>query len=291
MRCLRPYVSMSGAFGCGRCLPCLVKRRRMWTGRILLEALCHAETSFVTLTYSDKELPADGGLVPEHLRDWLKRFRFAVQPRKLRYFAVGEYSDTTWRPHYHLALFGWPPCTLVERKKGKSCPCSSCSLVRSTWKLGHVSVDRLEQASAAYIAGYVTKKMTRTDDPRLRGRWPEFARMSLGTRGEGGIGAIALHDVASEIMRRRLDDRDVPGQAKHGKAAYPLGPYLTKRFRRMIGRDEQAPENVRQKAANQLSFLRAYALATDRPLREVFLELNQPYADQIAARQVKRGSI
>jgi len=149
----------------------------------MLEANEKEDNCFVTLTYSDENLPGgvDGAtLQPKDLQDWLKRFRSAIQPTKVRYFAVGEYGDRTWRPHYHLALFGWPQCRYGFSRytdRRKDC-CSCCDVIRETWGLGHIAVGSLETSSAQYIAGYVTKKMTFNDDPRLKGRHPEFARMS-----------------------------------------------------------------------------------------------------------------
>lgn len=100
----------------------------------------------------------------------------------------------------------------------------------------------LEERSAQYIAGYVVKKMTRPDDPRLLGRLPEFARMSL----KPGIGAGAIPDVASALMQYKLEasGRDVPNSLRHGSRLLPLGRYLMKRLRLECGLDEKAPEHV-----------------------------------------------
>ena len=106
MVCKKPFTRGVEAYGCGQCLPCRVNRRRIWTHRVLLEAIKSSESSFITLTYDDENLPENGSLCPSHVRDWLKRIRKKVEPRKLRYFLVGEYGDETKRPHYHVALFG-----------------------------------------------------------------------------------------------------------------------------------------------------------------------------------------
>lgn len=36
----------------------------------------------------------------------MKRLRKYLEPVKVRFFACGEYGDNTYRPHYHLILFG-----------------------------------------------------------------------------------------------------------------------------------------------------------------------------------------
>lgn len=95
--------------------------------------------------------------------------------------------------------------------------------------------------SAQYVAGYVTKKMTAKDDPRLVGRHPEFARMSL----RPGIGAGMMSDVASTLMQFNLEKTqpDVPSALRHGGRTFPLGRYLRRRLRKECGLDEKAPQS------------------------------------------------
>lgn len=281
MRCTNPYIARQGAYGCGQCMPCRVNRRRVWSHRIQLEAMLHAEKCFVTLTYGEDNCPAGGSLAPGDFRDWLKRMRRAAEPSRLRFYGVGEYGDTTERPHYHVALFGWPSCRGRINQPGKPCPCVACSVVRETWGFGHVLVGTLNLKSAQYLAGYVTKKMTKWDDPRLAGRHPEFARMSL----RPGIGADAMHDVASVMMQYRLDERgDVPSGLRHGAGMHPLGRYLRKKLRTMVGKDEAAPPEALHEAAEKLQLVRAFALSDDRSVKSVFAEINGPYAAKLAAR-------
>lgn len=286
MRCVNPFVSRQGAFGCGQCLPCRHTRRKVWAHRILLESLDHGDNSFVTLTYSEENLPKDFSLYPEHLRDWLKRLRRRIYPAHVRFYGVGEYGSRTERPHYHVALFGWPACFgSSERLIGKECSCRACSVVRETWSFGHVLVGRLEKRSALYISRYVTKKMTRRDDPRLHGRHPEFARMSL----KPGLGASAMHDVASVMMCHGIEDRyvDVPHMLAHGKVQLPLGRYLRRELRKMVGKDEKAPEGALQKVANQMQIVRSFAFDNDRSVRSVFREINEPFERNLAAREIR----
>lgn len=286
MKCTSPYIGARGAFGCGQCLPCRMNRRRTWTHRLMLEAMDHQDKTFVTLTYSPKFLPSDGGLSPEHLRDWLKRFRRRIEPRVVRYFAVGEYGDETWRPHYHVALFGVKPCdyALVPRKYRRICRCPQCLDVRETWKFGHVSLDILEAKSAQYIAGYVVKKMTGRDDPRLNGRLPEFARMSL----KPGIGANAMFDVASALMRLSLDGA-VPSVLKIGGRDWPLGRYLRRRLSMYVGQSDEDRvkygEDVLNRLYEELQQVRAYALAVDKSVKSVYAELNEGASRTLSARE------
>lgn len=217
MRCKRPFTKGVVAHGCGQCMPCRIKRRRIWAHRIMLEAAVHPVSSFITLTYDQESLPDAGSLVPRHLQLWLKRIR-KEYPAPLRYYGVGEYGDENERPHYHVALFGHDP--------------EHSEVIERTWGYGRVDSGTLTIDSAQYIAGYVTKKLTARDDPRLAGRYPEFARMSL----RPGIGAPGLSEVAAALQNKHGWDEidrtaDVPAMLMHGRRIMPLGRYMRIRLR------------------------------------------------------------
>ena len=107
----------------------------------MLERQRHDAALFVTLTYSEEEVPKDGSVDVKHVQLFLKRLRRRMEPLQVRYFAVGEYGDHTLRPHYHALLFG----------------VGDAELVRSCWSSGHVYVGDVTPAAAAYCVGYVTK--------------------------------------------------------------------------------------------------------------------------------------
>lgn len=275
MLCRNPTTMAGGVFPCGQCMPCRVNKRRIWSHRIMLEAMQHSDNAFVTLTYDPEKLPVTKDqlptLVPKDLQDWLKRFRKAIEPQRIRYFAVGEYGDETHRPHYHLAVFGYPTCRFgnsIYSKRRLNC-CPQCDAIRDTWGKGQVMLGTLEDNSAQYIAGYVTKKMTSKDDFRLNGRFPEFARMSL----RPGIGADAMHEIASALMQFNLEETqaDVPSALRHGKRLLPLGRYLKQRLRLYCGKDIKTPEAVIAQMAEDL-----------RPLREAAFDASQPLSEAIA---------
>lgn len=250
-------------------MPCRFNRRRVWAHRIMLEALQHGDCTFVTLTYDDEHLPPDGSLQPADLQGFLKRLRRSMEPRRLRFYAVGEYGDTTKRPHYHAALFGVPNCSygVTRTSRLRAYCCEPCSDVARSWSRGHTMLGDLSLSSAGYIAGYVTKKMTKADDPRLGGRHPEFARMSL----KPGIGMSAMHEVASQLLRLSYDSIDVPVGLRHGPSVLPLGRYLRSALRELIGRDKRAPPEVLAQLQAEVSHLFQASLeiapTQARPLR------------------------
>lgn len=115
----------------------------------------------------------------------------------------------------------------------------------------------LEHESAQYLAGYVTKKMTRKDDDRLYGRHPEFARMSL----RPGIGYSAMHEVASQIMEFDLVERegDVPVTLRFGNRIMPIGRYLARSLRELVGEDKNAPQIALDRMDEEMYSLRLAA--------------------------------
>lgn len=247
MLCKKPYqVDSYRAVGCGQCLPCRINRRRVWAHRIMLESYAHGQNSFVTLTYSDDHLPNGGTLAPEDLKNWFKRIRKAVAPAKIRYFAVGEYGDETWRPHYHVALFG------VAR--------TAIATIRETWGKGHVDAQDLVPAAALYLSGYVTKKMTSKLDARLNGRYPEFSRMSL----KPGIGAPSIEKLTRVLSTSSGRDSvvragDVPRSLVYAGKAMPLGRYLRDKLRESVGDVQEFKENSNQKHLAEMRELRQEA--------------------------------
>lgn len=251
MLCKNPYTIGVSAFGCGQCMPCRLNRRRLWTHRMFLESLKHEQSSFITLTYDQDHVPKDLSLNPKHTTDWVKRLRDKISPRKVRYFLVGEYGDHTQRPHYHAALFG---VGLLDEE-----------LIKDTWKKGFIQVGELTLHSAQYIAGYVTKKMTQKEDSRLKGRHPEFARMSR----KPGIGATAMDEVA-DILTTHFGVKeietlgDVPKALKQGKKSLPLGRYLRSKLREKLGFKETSTPKESLRAWQEM-LLEVYTDAIQDP--------------------------
>lgn len=224
-------------YGCGQCKPCLLNRKRLWTGRLMLEYQKHQSAFFVTLTYDKEHLPCDGSVSVQHAQRYLKRLRTAIYPRKLRYYMVGEYGEVSKRPHYHLALFG--EMTVQE--------------ITSSWGQGHVHVGSLTPQSSAYLVSYVVKHLTKKGDVRLGGLHPEFARMSL----KPGIGAGAMEDMGKALMEKGgLDyvvrEGDVPGIFRTEGKRWPLGRYLSRKLREEIGMDASTPVSVVERVAGVL---------------------------------------
>ena len=101
----------------------------------------------------------------------------------------------------------------------------------------------MDAGLAQYLAKYTVKRLTDPKDPRLNGREPEFARMSL----KPGIGADFVRGkLASKLTtaagRAHIERTgDVPHQLRTDGKLQPLGRYLTNALRLSLGRDQGSP--------------------------------------------------
>lgn len=263
MLCIRPFRVRPGLeYGCGQCLPCRINRRRMWTARLVLEMASSAmPTAFIGLTYHPKCLPEGGTLVPKHFDEFRQKLRNRIG--RFRYYAVGEYGEKSGRAHYHVLVFGnFPEEEFVQR----------------CWKYGNVDVQVAGFLSTAYVAGYVTKKMTGKDDPRLAGRHPEFARMSLkpgiGVPGLWGIMQWLYSDQGAAFIGR---NHDVPKVVRFEGAIYPLGRYLVQCLRNEFGIPAQDAGRSLLREALRLDQLLPEVLAKRELRREGYYQRAQFY--------------
>lgn len=165
MACFKPWdleqPKASGLYvtlPCGRCIGCRMAHRRMWAARLVHESYSYPDTSFLTLTYSDEHLPTSGQLVLPHLQKFFKRLRKAHG--KFRYYACGEYGGQTLRPHYHSVMFGYRPDDLKLHAEGESHHTYTSAKLEAIWGHGFVTVGDVNPETCAYVAGYVTKKIT-----------------------------------------------------------------------------------------------------------------------------------
>ncbi len=225
MKCKYPitHVDKGRAYGCGQCVTCRINKRRQWTNRIVLEASLYEDNTFMTLTYSDENLPEDLSVSKYELQNFIKRLR--KKHGKLRYFAVGEYGSQTNRPHYHVIGFGVPNC-LHGRTRGKNC-CPVCLSIAEVWGLGNIYLGQVSQDSAGYCAGYVVKGWTR--DIPLLDRSPEFTLKSL----KPGIGEGFAWEMASELLR--VGRTSVPRTVRHNGRLWPLGRYMLEKVSEYSG--------------------------------------------------------
>lgn len=221
MTCFRPVPAFQGGPGeqarllpplgtanlnlpCGKCLGCRTDRAREWAERCRHEASCHLHSIFATLTYDDEHLP--GELVPSHVEDFIRALRqrarrqfYKKRKRALhviltnptsaiRFFISGEYGDLTNRPHYHALLFN---CEFADKTEAGADLWRSETLTK-LWGKGEVKYGQLTARSAAYSAGYASKKLCDDDGVVIQ---PPFVRCSR----KPGIGLPWLRTYAEDL--------------------------------------------------------------------------------------------
>lgn len=143
---------------CGQCIGCRLERSRQWAVRCMHEKSLYDDNVFLTLTYNNDHLPADGTLVKRHLVLFMKRLR-KLKGAGVRFYACGEYGETTRRPHYHLLLFN---CDFEDKrfyknaKRGERLYTSEiCSRL---WPMGYSVLGSVDFDSCAYVARYIMEK-------------------------------------------------------------------------------------------------------------------------------------
>ena len=150
---------------CGSCLGCRAEQARQWSVRILHEQVMHKDAWFLTMTYDDEQIPEFGSLRPKDLQGFFKAVRRDHKQGKISYYACGEYGERTERPHYHAVVFGvdfgdrW-----IHRVSGAHNVWRSNAL-ENYWPHGSSEFGTLTPASAAYVAGYVRKKVRKKVAP------------------------------------------------------------------------------------------------------------------------------
>lgn len=174
---------------CNGCIGCRLDQSEQWSIRCMHESKMHEYNSFITLTYSDNQLPEDYGLDPRQIQLFLKRLRFDLNC-KIRFLITGEYAPLTLRPHYHGIIFGYafPDRKIWERGENNT---YTSDQLHKAWPFGRAIIGDVTPQSARYVCGYAMKKIggdkaaahyTRLH-PRS-GQWnqvhPEFKRQSLG---------------------------------------------------------------------------------------------------------------
>lgn len=192
---------------CRHCVGCRLDKSREWANRIVMEQSYHSESWFLTLTYDDEHLPpafpvdpssgeilsCHATLVKADLQDFFKRLR-KNSGQCIRYYAAGEYGSSTFRPHYHVLVFGLHLADLKPLKQNfQNDQYYTSDFISKCWTFGYHILGRVTWQSAAYVARYTMKKATHGFDKRYYDAAaiePEFQTMSL----RPGIGYQYLVD-------------------------------------------------------------------------------------------------
>ena len=221
------YVAISGDFNnytdvitefieipCGKCIGCRLDYSRDWANRCMLEASYYDSNYFVTLTYDNEHLHGvnhvdigTGEYFPNlfstlckvDLQKFMKRLRFNTG-QNIRYYAAGEYGSSSYRPHYHLIIFGLNLTDLKILKSNFQGELYYTSeTISKAWPFGFHVVAGVTWDTCAYTARYVMKKR-KGQDFYLYDKFgiePEFCTMSL----KPGIGRLYYDEHKEQIYK------------------------------------------------------------------------------------------
>lgn len=248
---------------CGKCHNCRCNRTRMWAVRIMHEAARPGSSNiFATLTYDNDNIPySPQGWQTLYKPDFV---RFIKNVRRdfgtgIRYYQCGEYGHSCQvcekprtlcecpnyvhglgRPHHHAALFNISYDDAVFYKSVNGIPYYTSSKLSEHWPHGIACFGELTYEAAAYIAGYLQKKLFGDiAAEHYLDREPEYTSMSL----RPGIGG--------DFLKKYYDDI-YPHDKFHfrGKTLRP-GRYYDKLYGRMDGNDLETIKLERERWLDQ----------------------------------------
>ena len=205
---------------CGQCIACRVQQREEKACRLAMESINpsykqaegHA-IMWITLTYSNENLPEGNNVSKKEMQDWLKRVRVYLRRKTkhtgvFKYAVVGEYGGRFGRPHYHAVLFGvndvYPDPVCDPRQYFKQL---RSKLIEATWDKGIYSCEPWSIDRSNYLAGYVTKKIVKADEDPMQGEEPEFYLASR----KPPIGSWMIKEIAQNMAKyvpEEMLDRD-----------------------------------------------------------------------------------
>jgi len=178
------------------------------------------------LTYDPEHLPSDNGLLKSDLIKFYKRLRKELSeqnpPRKMKHFSSGEYGSPKngERPHYHAILFG---ISQAEEK-----------LIHDVWGKGRIQLDPCNEATAAYVAGYIYKKYNGEGYEHYSGNRIRPFQVS-----SNGIGKLhCLENYEQYKSNGYITNRGIK---------YALPEY----YKKLLGKNETAAADYRSKILNE----------------------------------------
>lgn len=147
---------------CGKCIECRLDYARQWAVRCVHESMMHPKNAFVTLTYTDENLPAK--LDYSHFQKFMKKLR-KLQNDPMGVFVTGEYGEKTKRPHWHAILFNFEPSDgKYKYSNHRGDKVYHSDVLEKIWSHGICEYGSVTLQSAGYCARYAAKKLVHGKD-------------------------------------------------------------------------------------------------------------------------------
>lgn len=175
---------------CGQCPQCLSSRSKSISFRLLNQAYISKNNYFITFTYADDKLPVNMSLDKKVVSNFNKKLRTYLHRKGLssdfKFFAVGEYGSSTYRPHYHFIYYDLEIPDLHYEYTKDSFNHFSSKFLQDTWSNGFVDIGSVDIGSIFYVSRYCDKKRLLTKEEKKLflqfGLEPEF---QLGSKNLG----------------------------------------------------------------------------------------------------------
>lgn len=215
MQCFKPIVidvksngkKIAMTVPCGKCMGCRIALRREWSVRIMHELDSFGSIgSFITLTYSDINLPENGTLRKDHWQKFMKRLRKYYPDKKIRFYACGEYGGEKKRPHYHAIIFGISLDDLEAKRVNNRL---ISRVIERLWRDGFNVVGTVTTDSAQYVAGYIEKKLTGEAGEEEYEKTGRIAPFSLCSQGIGKNYCEANSEQIKQLLNITVKGKNV----------------------------------------------------------------------------------
>lgn len=203
---------------CGKCAWCLKQKRDEWYIRFKMEQQDNEFTKFITLTYSDDNLPfyldeetGEYGYRAnkKDIQKFIKRMRKAGY--KFKYFLVSEYAPKTRRPHYHALFFTNDNITDED--------------VRKSWQKGVTDTQEADDGALKYVTKYILKGSDRDGNFKLQSTRP-------------AIGSGYIKKAIAEQCYRETEDGTKTFTFPINGNLHKMPRYFVKKFAQFFDEDE-----------------------------------------------------
>lgn len=216
-------------------MECRLKASRETAIRCMHEASLHPKNTVITLTYATENLPANNSIQPEDAVEFLKKLRAYEQYKRekihlpwhpnmaFKSYGCAEYGEKRGRPHYHIILFNYD---FEDKEEDITAPGPgyyTSDILTSKWGKGQTQLMDLTFESAAYVARYITKKLT---GPRAEEYGEKLPEQTVCVT-QKGLGKEWFKEWKEEIYKSDLVFRNT----KDGRRI-PMGPpkYYDRRY-------------------------------------------------------------
>lgn len=246
---------------CGHCIFCRAEQRREWSLRCWLEAKEYDYNQFITLTYDSKHDPqygVDRSEVSRFMHTLREYFRRERKHSGIRFYACGDYGETTHRAHYHILLFNCPPFGDEKKYKitEKKHTLYKSKILERLWGKGGCITATVNRQVCDYVARYKLKSFNTKLPKRLH---RSFQCMST----QKGIGL-------NYLLRNFEDIVANDGIRVNGNIMEKLPHYYDRKIAEIIGLERFREEIAKPRAEKAKAFIKTEMVRTGLSEQELY---------------------